>query len=238
MADNTLLDQIYKDYGRWKQWHHSNVSRSTLSAFKEIQRIRLPSGSKYLEIGFGRGDLLRSAAKLGFSVKGIERNGANFSDLLNDGFDVSCSCIDDTSNNSQDIAVAFDVFEHLSLSELHSMLTSLSRVLKTNGLLLARFPNNASPFGCTNQNGDITHKLALSGASFSQLAQTCGFETLRVSNPAYVWFDGSLLWPLIALPRWLFRRAIEAILMVAYYGKHSNLDLDVIVLLKKKTAIK
>jgi cyclopropane fatty-acyl-phospholipid synthase-like methyltransferase len=233
MTERELLDQVYLDYRNWKGWAKPHVSRSTLSALKDIQKLRLPKESHLLEIGFGRGDLLRATSKLGFIVQGVERSGAIVQDLIEDGFEVSCNGTGHIASKSQDIAVALDVFEHLSIIELHVQLQELSRVLKGGGILLARFPNNASPFGSINQTGDVTHRVALSGRSLGQLARISGFETLKISNPSYVWFDGSLAWTVASLPRWLCRRAIELFLSVAYYGHQANLDSDVVVVLKR-----
>jgi SAM-dependent methyltransferase len=233
MTEQEIIDQVYLDYRNWKGWAQPHVSRSTVSAIKDIQKLRLPKETHLLEIGFGNGDFLRAMRQLGFKVQGVERSGSFIQNLVDDGFEVSCNGMRHIMDKSLDITIALDVFEHLSITELHEQLQEISRVLKYGGILLARFPNNASPFGCMNQTGDVTHRLALSGRSFGQIASLSGFKTVKISNPSYVWFDGSLMWAIASLPRWLCRKALEVLLSVAYYGHQANLDLDVVIVLKR-----
>ena len=61
-----------------------------------------------------------------------------------------------------DLIVAFDVMEHMSWEQLLVLFDTLAALLKSGGHVLARFPNAQSPLGCVTQNGDWTHRSALS----------------------------------------------------------------------------
>ncbi|EJW11540.1 Cyclopropane-fatty-acyl-phospholipid [Rhodovulum sp. PH10] len=75
--------------------------------------------------------------------------------------------------------VAFDVFEHFSISEILNRLEAAAKMLKPGGHLLLRFPNGQSPFGLQAQHGDPTHKSALSRSIFEQLIQGMPFTIVR-----------------------------------------------------------
>lgn len=61
-----------------------------------------------------------------------------------------------------DLVVAFDVMEHMTREQLLVLFDTLAALLKSGGHVLARFPNAQSPLGCVTQNGDWTHRSALS----------------------------------------------------------------------------
>jgi len=56
-----------------------------------------------------------------------------------------------------DVIVVFDVLEHLTLEEILIFLDRAKQLLVTGGVIIARVPNCASPYGLAYQNGDFTH---------------------------------------------------------------------------------
>lgn len=231
--NKSVVDLLYQEYAEWKDWKQKPMSRSNKSALKDLAATKVLPPAELLEIGFGNGDFMRQVIKLGYLVTGIERAVHDVEQMRSEGFNVFTWQEQQLGLSKFDICVSLDVFEHLSLTELHICLENIHGLLKPDGLLLARFPNAASPFGMINQHSDATHVQQLSGRSFAQIARLNGFELQSISNPAYVWLDGTLSWALLSIPRFLIRRLIEAVLCVAYFGVHSKLDLDVMVILRK-----
>lgn len=83
-----------------------------------------------------------------------------------------------------DLIVAFDVFEHLTVSELVDLLRFSRSILSPGGRILARFPNAGSPFGAFWQNSDITPVTALSRERISQIALAAEIRARSVVNAA------------------------------------------------------
>lgn len=81
-----------------------------------------------------------------------------------------------------DTIVAFDVFEHLTYAQIVDKLRACETMMKPGGHILLRFPNAQSPFGLAPQNGDPTHRSALSRGVFEQLAQGMPFEIIRYQS--------------------------------------------------------
>lgn len=77
------------------------------------------------------------------------------------------------------MVAAFDVFEHFTLDEIDARLRAVEMMLRPGGHLILRFPNGQSPFGLMPQNGDVTHKTALSKHMIEQLCRDTSLRALR-----------------------------------------------------------
>lgn len=64
------------------------------------------------------------------------------------------------------------------------LLRSARGLLTPSGRVLARFPNEASPFGAFYQSGDVTHMTLLSSGSISQVAVAAGMRVVSIGNAA------------------------------------------------------
>lgn len=120
------------DYGNFE----SNLK--FLEACKVLDR-----NQKILEIGSGNGRLIKLLLDLGYNVQGTEiekeyiENGKKvFGDLPITLVDSDILPFDD---NSFDVVISFDVFEHIPDSDHH--LYEIKRVLKDNGYYLLQTPN-------------------------------------------------------------------------------------------------
>ncbi|MBV5323140.1 MAG: class I SAM-dependent methyltransferase [Ilumatobacteraceae bacterium] len=82
-----------------------------------------------------------------------------------------------------DLIVAFDVFEHLELSEIRLFLSEARSALRPGGHLLARFPSGDSPFSGAIYWGDATHRTLLGSSAVRQLALEAGLEICQVRSP-------------------------------------------------------
>ena len=84
---------------------------------------------------------------------------------------------------SFDAVVAFDVLEHLHVSEIQSFLLDANALLKPGGVVLARVPSGDSPFGRAVFHGDLTHLTALGSSAVAQLASKTGFLVEDIGAP-------------------------------------------------------
>ncbi len=185
-------------YSRFKGWHQSEFGqfKSHWAAYynKEIamclKQSRSETGQnlKILEIGYGNGSFMGWAKSEGHSVFGVEIESEQLDRARSNGFVVGCSVNEIAQMLDEkdfDGIVAFDVFEHLQYSELKDLLAQIDTVLKPGGWILARFPNGDSPFGRINQNGDLTHKIAIGTTAVEQIASLKGYSVLSITDKTY-----------------------------------------------------
>ncbi|MEE3331772.1 MAG: class I SAM-dependent methyltransferase, partial [Myxococcota bacterium] len=79
---------------------------------------------------------------------------------------------------SLDAVLAFDVLEHFGRDELIPLVDAVHRVLRPGGRWLIHAPNGESPFFGSIRYGDLTHELAFTRLSLSQLMLASGFSSL------------------------------------------------------------
>lgn len=153
----------------------------------EMSRAGIGPGARILELGYGHAHFLAWATAKGCKVVGTEINPGLHEAALAAGHDVHLGTLDDIDfapDTAFDAIVAFDVFEHLTISELKDTLTRLHGLLSKGGVVFARFPNGGSPFGLAFMAGDITHKTALNKSAMEQLGALTGFEVGYCENAA------------------------------------------------------
>jgi 2-polyprenyl-3-methyl-5-hydroxy-6-metoxy-1,4-benzoquinol methylase len=177
-----------REYVAWKNWKKEDFGKfdKWQAAYFEAEVLRRLDGPKgrILEIGFGNGAFLGFAKANGFDVVGIEANDLLVERALATGL-TACKRVSDLpSADFFDAIVLFDVLEHIEQYEIAGFLQSLHARLKTNGRLIARFPNGDSPFGRIIQHGDLTHCTTLGRHKVFQLAAIAGFEIEYLGNPA------------------------------------------------------
>lgn len=138
-----------------------------------------------LDIGCGYGALIYTARQLGYrNVRGVDDspeqveaarrlgiNGVDKGDLRD--------ALEAQADASLDVVVAFDVIEHFTREELLPLVDQVYRVLKPNGRWILHVPNAESPFGGRMRYGDLTHELAFTRMSLSQLLLSSGFSSVR-----------------------------------------------------------
>ncbi|KRR03157.1 class I SAM-dependent methyltransferase [Bradyrhizobium valentinum] len=165
----------YANYGHWKSWDHDSFFR-----FSEYEANWFAADfdgvplvdAKFLEIGFGNGALLSWAKSRGASIFGIEILDASLERATARNIPLLSSNLGDNLPQFReffDVIAAYDVFEHLSISELTTALDAVATMLKPGGELILRFPNGQSPFGRFLQHADHTHRSTLSVAILYQL---------------------------------------------------------------------
>ncbi|MFY7802696.1 MAG: class I SAM-dependent methyltransferase [Limnoraphis robusta] len=103
----------------------------------------LKSTDTILEIGSGNGNLLNHFYRQNYHIQGIEINPVRIQESQTLYGDLPLSQVDSEAlpfpNNSFDVVMSFDVFEHIPNSDLH--LQEVHRVLKPEGLYIVQTPN-------------------------------------------------------------------------------------------------
>lgn len=209
---NQRIEETYgNDYLKWKGWEQGSEFgklKKTDSAYfaAEINRAKrkLPAKSKVLEIGFGNGAFLQFSRANNWDVCGIEINEDLVRVARGCGYDAThTDNLSGFNDGTFDLVVAFDVLEHIPQDLLSNVIGEVKRILKMEGVFIARFPNGDSPFGLKNQNGDLTHVTTIGSGKVYYLAAKCDMEVIYVGGEAQPLFGTSLLHfvhSVIALP--------------------------------------
>ncbi len=227
-------------YSEWKRWSDDNfaICKNTEYNYfrKELSKVPLVINAeiKILEIGFGSGNFIKYCIDNSLNISGVEANAqllalADKNSIVayhSDDFYSLPSC-------SYNLVVAFDVLEHIPKSELQNFLNNISRVLKKNGVFLARFPNGDSPFGLAHQNGDITHTSFIGSGMIRQLANGAEFSSVNISSQATILFEGSIklvMWRFISRASILF---LDIIYRFIFYPRRNYFSQNLIAILIK-----
>jgi 2-polyprenyl-3-methyl-5-hydroxy-6-metoxy-1,4-benzoquinol methylase len=147
---------------------------------------------------------VRAAASLG--IEGISQG-----DLL--------EALRMNKDQSIDVVIAFDVIEHLTKAELVPFVTEVFRVLRPTGKFVLHTPNGESPFVGAIRYGDMTHELAFTRHSISQLLMCFGFSSIdcEESGPVPVGIKSSVRWGI-----WMMIRSALRIWAAAETGDTSR----------------
>lgn len=231
------MTQYDANYLEWKNWGEENFAQLSLQDRlyfeKEVfSRCQLPQNASLLEIGYGKGSLLGLAKEKGLTPYGTEINPELIRIAQNKGFKVSSS-VDQLPKNHFDVAVAFDLIEHIPQNEIEKLLASIRDALKPGGTLVLRFPNGDSPFGRIFQHGDVTHLTTLGRYKIEYFAKLVGLKLEFIGNPARVYPDSGVLKSLKRFVGYALKAFIEKTLGKLYFGVRIPLDPHMIAVLKK-----
>lgn len=182
----------YANYTEWKGWGQEPFgvySRDDALYFEaELRRSGAVdiAGKTVLEIGFGNGKFAGWARDTGAIYSGTEA----IEDLVAHGSDAGFNVYDArqplgslAGEQSVDLIVSFDVFEHLEPDFLRETLRSAYYLLKRQGRLIVRVPSGDSPFSRAIQHGDLTHRMTMGSAMVHQLANEAGLTVDVVREP-------------------------------------------------------
>lgn len=182
----------YANYRDWKGWSAGGFGEygapESLYFAAELDLCGITSlqALSVLELGFGNGRFAAWARAQGAAYKGTEAipglvDQGRQAGYMAYGADLPISNFVEAS--SLDIAVSFDVFEHIDVVALKELLANLHVALRPGGLVLARVPSGDSPFARAIQYGDLTHQTVLGSSAIHQLAQEAGFSVVSIRDP-------------------------------------------------------
>ena len=238
-----MIEKEYDEgYISWKNWGDDKFGKliaKDISDFSaEISRTKrsFSEGSRVLEVGFGNGSFLAFSKQRNWKVTGTEINKNLINIALEEGFDVSyCKSLEQFNSDTFDLVVAFDVLEHFDHNNVELFLRETKRILKKDGIFLAKFPNGDSPFGLSNQNGDITHLISIGSNKARYWANKIGFEILYIGANAMPILTRDLMFlaqRLLSVP---IKKTLNLIINIIFFPRFniSFFSRDLTLILKK-----
>lgn len=195
----TQPGRLYREriYGRYVEAAGAAVAPATLAGLaprlpylRRLVHRHFPrrSDAAILDFGCGHGALIHVARSMGYTnIGGIDGSpsqveaaqrlgieGVRYADM----FEVVRALPD----SGLDAAVSFDVIEHLDRDEILAFTDEIVRVLKPGGRWIVHVPNGASPFAAAALYSDLTHEMAFTAESITQLALSSGFSAVEFTE--------------------------------------------------------
>jgi SAM-dependent methyltransferase len=130
-------------------WSHYQTERLDVFAGSQTRleylvRLagRLSSGRTLLNIGCGDGYLERRAVEKGWAVISVDPDPPSVARLKDLGIEARCGGVEalPLEQESVDVVISTEVFEHLSEEVFETGLNEIRRVLKSGGLLIGTVP--------------------------------------------------------------------------------------------------
>lgn len=230
----------YETYKQWKKWGPERKLQPWQERYfsLEIARARLPRFQSVLEIGFGNGEFLQWAKRMGADPVGLEiipelveaASGSGHKvyhlNLVKDSMETS-----PLKDKTFDCIVAFDVIEHLTIEQAQEAFRRMSRLLNPGGKVILRFPNGESFLYVPTQNGDHTHRMDVCQVKLKHLCIGSGLDLEGYYNAARVANKRTTAWLKWVIFR--MRDSIETIVGYLYYNKRRPLDPVATAILRK-----
>jgi 2-polyprenyl-3-methyl-5-hydroxy-6-metoxy-1,4-benzoquinol methylase len=232
-------NDLYRSYGDWKGWTGTHDLRRVGPLFQaELDRAKLAPPAAILEIGFGNGDFLVWAKQRGYQVSGLEIGADFVARAQAEGFRVWHGTLDavELGDERFDAIVAFDVLEHLEKKDLVAFFERAHGLLSPAGLMIARTPNAASPFGMWSHAADLTHVTLISPEAIRHLAAISGFDVVFAGNSARdMRRDRGLVRYALKMLSYGIRDFLELFLGQVHFGRRVPMDSNMIAILRRKS---
>lgn len=188
----------YRDafYNRQAEWHgYTNLEfarakhEERLAYYDWYTRGWLPEdrSTPILDVGCGSGQFLYFLRERGFEQAiGIDRDEAQVEIGRSLGLNAVCSSVEDflaDDRESYGLVAMLDILEHFTREELFTLLESVTARLAPGGRLIASVPNADSPHASRAIYADITHEIAFTPTSLSELFFCHGLKVLEFRDP-------------------------------------------------------
>ena len=148
--------------------------------------LPLPTAGPVVDIGCGRGELVRLLQLDGFDAEGIDispeqaalARAAGVARVRQGDFRAILA-----GHRAHYAAItATDLLEHLTKPEVLQTFDDATAALAPGGVFVARVPNAVSPLGGHIRDGDFTHQTSFTARSIRQLAAAAGFDMVLVRS--------------------------------------------------------
>jgi SAM-dependent methyltransferase len=240
---NTPSEEKYNsNYLAWKAWGASdfgNLSFKDKSYFTaELKRLPLDFNRPLdaMEIGFGNGQFLRYGTERGWNIVGTEANPYLTQAAKEMGFKaLNTENLSEFTDNQFDLVAAFDVLEHIPQDVLLGFLKEVVRILKPGGIFLGRSPNGDSPFGLSDQHGDITHVTILGSGKVHYFAKQLDVELLYCQGQSETLLRQNPLSTLRRLVSLCFRKLINGFVFFVFYPKRDFCSENLVFAFQKRS---
>lgn len=158
-----------------------------------------------VEVGCGNGQFIRTLLAQGYTdVRGVEPS-KSYQPVVDPAL-IFCGYATEYLQTRAaaliGTVIALDVFEHIPVSDLKTLLHLIHTRLVPGGIVVFRVPNMASPLAMVNYFGDLSHTTPLSEISIRQLTFGSGLVVHAVHPEPFGYprslgaLIGVLLWPL------------------------------------------
>ena len=147
-----------------------------------------PAAGPVVDLGCGRGELVRLLQADGFDAEGIDispeqaalARAAGIAQVRQGDFRAILA-----AHQAHYAAItATDLLEHLTKPEVLQTFDDVAAALAPGGVFVGRVPNAVSPLGGHIRDGDFTHQTSFTDRSIRQLATAAGFDSvLARSSP-------------------------------------------------------
>jgi 2-polyprenyl-3-methyl-5-hydroxy-6-metoxy-1,4-benzoquinol methylase len=148
-----------------------------------------PTAGPVIDLGCGRGELVRLLQEDGFDAEGIDispeqvalARAAGVTRVRQADFRAILA-----AHPAHYAAItATDLLEHLTKPEVLRTFDDVATALAPGGVFVGRVPNAVSPLGGHIQAGDFTHQTSFTARSIRQLAAAAGYDLViaRASPP-------------------------------------------------------
>jgi len=183
-----LRSRLYEAYA--SQHVGSGGDEAAALVYRRDIRPLLPSpaAGPVVDLGCGRGELVRLLETDGFDAEGIDispeqaalAHAAGVPRVRQGDFRTILA-----AQPAHYVAItATDLLEHLTKPEVLQTFDDAAAALAPGGVFVGRVPNAISPLGGHIRNGDFTHQTSFTARSIRQLAAAAGFDSvLARSSP-------------------------------------------------------
>ena len=177
-----LRSRLYEAYAT----QHADCGGSEAAALVYRRDIRPllppPAAGPVVDLGCGRGELVRFLQVDGFDAEGIDispeqaalARAAGVARVRQGDFRAILA-----AHPAHYAAItATDLLEHLTKPEVLQTFDDAAAALAPGGVLVGRVPNAVSPLGGHIRDGDFTHQTSFTARSIRQLAAAAGFDSV------------------------------------------------------------
>ena len=181
-----LRSRLYEAYAT----QHAGCGGSEAAALVYRRDIRPllppPAAGPVVDIGCGRGELVRLLQADGFDAEGIDispeqaalARTAGVARVRQGDFRAILA-----AHPAHYAAItATDLLEHLTKPEVLQTFDDVAAALVSGGVFVGRVPNAVSPLGGHIRDGDFTHQTSFTARSIRQLAAAAGFDMALVRS--------------------------------------------------------
>lgn len=213
--------QTYIEWKNWSASHQFGALGPGDAVFFASLMARVaprPGELNVLEVGFGEGRFMAWCRSHGHKVTGNEINALLLDGARGAGYSV-CSWDELRAYPSEtfDVIAAFDVMEHIPVSDIAGWLSELRRLLKPDGRLVLRFPNGDSWQGLVNFNGDPTHVTPIGYFKLVFFAAAAGMTLIDYRGESRRGFETSMVHGLHRLVTAPMRFIIDKTMKILYF---------------------
>ena len=201
--------QNYQDWKNWRSVDFASASKEENLYFSKLRKsFKLGDNLDVLEVGFGNGSFLDFSKSVGWNISGVELISTLVDRATENGFNAFHSIDNIPSINKYDLIVAFDVLEHIEPDQLLIFLEKIRNFLHPNGSLIIRVPNGSSPFGLSNQHGDITHHNIITESKMDYWANCVNLEVNYKGGDIYLIYNGKK----VKVPTRFLKRTLQLLI--------------------------